>query len=138
MVLGSQPRRAAMYWTPPWPSLAASMAAYRRRSFSESESWNNRIECSISGEYVMGGCPWRRRGGPRQGYTIRTKDREVVELAFLSWPRGVACPARFSIAGQLFPPDDGRVHVGGPDSHRARALPSERWTTHPRRPAATP
>ena len=27
-----------MYSIPPWPSLAASMAAYRRRSFSESES----------------------------------------------------------------------------------------------------
>ena len=44
-----------MYSVPPWPSLAASMAAYRLRSFSESESWNIRIECSISGLYVMAG-----------------------------------------------------------------------------------
>ena len=38
MVLGSQPRTVAMESVPPCPSLAASRAAERRRSFSESES----------------------------------------------------------------------------------------------------
>ena len=73
-----------MYSVPPWPSLAASMAAYRLRSFSESESWNIRIECSISGLYVMGGRPLRGRDRPCYGYTIRTENREVIESAILS------------------------------------------------------
>src|SRR5512142_3276605 len=46
MVLGSQPSRVATYSVSPCPSLAASMAAYRLRSFSESESWNIRKEPS--------------------------------------------------------------------------------------------
>src|SRR3954452_20576295 len=37
MVFGSPPRTVAMYSTPPCPNLAASMAAYRRRSLSLSE-----------------------------------------------------------------------------------------------------
>src|SRR4051812_6675826 len=83
MVLGSQPRRVEIYPVPPWPSLAASMAAYRLRSFSESESWNIRIECSISGLYVMAGRPWRGLDCPCHGYTMRTADREVIESAIL-------------------------------------------------------
>src|SRR5215218_5251514 len=83
MVLGSHPRRVATYSVPPWPSLAASMAAYRLRSFSESESWNIRMECSISGLYIMGGRPLRGPDGPCHGYTVRTEVREVIELAIL-------------------------------------------------------
>src|SRR4051812_16797610 len=45
-VLGSQPRRAEMYSIPPWPSLAASMAAYRRRSLSLRESKSRLISRS--------------------------------------------------------------------------------------------
>src|SRR4051812_5243248 len=84
MVLGSHPRRVDTYSRPPCPSLAASMAAYRLRSFSESESWNICIECSISGLYVMGGRPLRGRDGPCYGYTAWTEDREVIESAILS------------------------------------------------------
>src|SRR3954465_15530627 len=83
MVLGSQPRSVETYSVPPWPSLAASMAAYRLRSFSESESWNIRIECSISGLYVMGGRPLQGLDRPCSRYTTRTKNREVVESAIL-------------------------------------------------------
>src|SRR3954447_11407273 len=83
MVLGSQPRSVEIYSVPPWPSLAASMAAYRLRSFSESESWNIRIECSISGLYVMGGRPLRGLDRPCYRYTIRTGNREVIESAIL-------------------------------------------------------
>src|SRR6185437_2036287 len=84
MVLGSQPRSVEIYSVPPWPSLAASMAAYRLRSFSESESWNIRIECSISGLYVMAGRPWRVLDRPGYGYTAEIADREVIESAILS------------------------------------------------------
>src|SRR5258706_15289213 len=38
MVLGSHPKTPAIYSIPPCPNFAASMAAYRRRSFSLSES----------------------------------------------------------------------------------------------------
>src|SRR5215510_6171239 len=41
-----------MYSTPPWPSLAASMAAYRRRSFSDNHSKKRCIFSSISAEYT--------------------------------------------------------------------------------------
>src|SRR3954454_15803953 len=85
MVFGSQSSRVATYSVPPWPSLAAPMAAYRRRSFSESEAWNIRIECSISALCVMGGRPWRGRGNPGLGYTVRTQDREVIDSAILDW-----------------------------------------------------
>src|SRR3954452_21582548 len=84
MVLGSQPSRAEAYSVPPWPSLAASMAAYRLRSFSESEAWNIRIECSISGLYVMGRHPLRGRNGPGYGYTLYAENQEVIESAILS------------------------------------------------------
>src|SRR4051795_1991019 len=84
MVCGSQPSRVEIYSVPPWPSLAASMAAYRLRSFSESESWNIRIECSISGLYVMGGRPLQGLDRPCYRYTIRTGNREVIESAILS------------------------------------------------------
>src|SRR3954470_11093548 len=84
MVLGSQPRRVAIYPVPPCPSLAASMAAYRLRSFSESESWNILIECSISGRYVMAGRPLRGLDRPGYGYTIRKAKREVIESAVLN------------------------------------------------------
>src|SRR5687767_3942468 len=40
-----------MYSTPPCPNLAASTAAYRRRSFSDSHPKNRCIFCSISAEY---------------------------------------------------------------------------------------
>src|SRR3954453_13451547 len=83
MVLGSHPRGVEIYPVPPWPSLAASMAAYRLRSFSESESWNIRIECSISGLYVMAGRPWRGHDRPGYGYTMRKANREVIESAIL-------------------------------------------------------
>src|SRR5947209_20135416 len=81
MVLGSQPRRVEIYSVPPWPSLATSMAAYRLRSFSESESWNIRIECSISGLYVMAGVRGEVFDDPGYGYTMWAEDREVIESA---------------------------------------------------------
>src|SRR5215468_3974916 len=51
MVLGSHAKTRAMYSTPPWPSLAASTAAYRRRSFSDNHPKKRCIFSSISAEY---------------------------------------------------------------------------------------
>src|SRR4029453_13992623 len=50
MVLGSHAKTRAMYSTPPWPSLAASTAAYRRRSFSDNHPKKRCIFSSISAE----------------------------------------------------------------------------------------
>src|SRR5215468_7686533 len=52
MVLGSHAQTRAMYSTPPWPSLAASTAAYRRRSFSDNHPKKRCIFSSISAEYT--------------------------------------------------------------------------------------
>src|SRR5205807_10390090 len=51
MVCGSHAKTRAMYSTPPCPSLATSTAAYRRRSFSDSQPKNRFIFCSTSAEY---------------------------------------------------------------------------------------
>src|SRR2546428_6880385 len=51
MVCGSPPKIREIYSPPPCPSLAASTAAYRRRSFSDSHPKNRCIFCSISAEY---------------------------------------------------------------------------------------
>src|SRR6267143_3265159 len=51
MVFGSHAKTRAMYSTPPCPSLAASMAAYRRRSFSDNQLKNRCIIPSISAAY---------------------------------------------------------------------------------------
>src|SRR5437773_3705576 len=52
MVFGSHAKTRAMYSTPPCPSLAASTAAYRRRSFSDSQPKNRFIFHSTSAEYT--------------------------------------------------------------------------------------
>src|SRR5207253_1500920 len=52
MVLGSHANTRAMYSTPPWPSLAALMAAYRRRSFSDNHPKKRCIFSSISAAYT--------------------------------------------------------------------------------------
>src|SRR4029434_1846792 len=52
MVLGSHANTRALYSTPPWPSLAASMAAYRLRSFSDNHPKKRCIFSSISAEYT--------------------------------------------------------------------------------------
>src|SRR5712691_5562481 len=51
MVFGSHANTRAIYSTPPCPSLAASTAAYRRRSFSDSHPKNRCIFCSTSAAY---------------------------------------------------------------------------------------
>src|SRR6266436_3311540 len=52
MVCGSHAKTRAIYSTPPCPSLAASTAAYRRRSFSDSHPKNRCIFCSTSAVYT--------------------------------------------------------------------------------------
>src|SRR6266446_675253 len=52
MVFGSHAKTRAMYSTPPCPSLAASTAAYRRRSFSDSQPNNRFIFHATSAEYT--------------------------------------------------------------------------------------
>src|SRR6266851_4392322 len=52
MVFGSHSKTRAMYSTPPCPSLAASTAAYRRRSFSDSHPKNRLIFPAISATYT--------------------------------------------------------------------------------------
>src|SRR5437899_2487178 len=51
MVFGSHAKSRAIYSTPPCPSLAASTAAYRRRSFSDNHPKNRCIFPSISAAY---------------------------------------------------------------------------------------
>src|SRR6266567_2105106 len=51
MVCGSHAKTRAMYSIPPCPSLAASMAAYRRRSFSDNQLKKRCIFPSISAGY---------------------------------------------------------------------------------------
>src|SRR5881296_3137125 len=51
MVFGSHANTRAIYSTPPCPSLAASTAAYRRRSFSDNHPKNRCIFPSISAAY---------------------------------------------------------------------------------------
>src|SRR3989442_16045184 len=51
MFFGSHANPRAIYSTPPCPSLAASTAAYRRRSFSDSHPKNRCIFCSTSAAY---------------------------------------------------------------------------------------
>src|SRR4029453_4328095 len=52
MVFGSHSKTRAIYSTPPCPSLAASTAAYPRRSFSDSQPKNRCIFRSTSAEYT--------------------------------------------------------------------------------------
>ena len=52
MVCGSHAKTRAMSSTPPGPSLATSTAAYRRRSFSDSQPKNRCIFCSTSAAYT--------------------------------------------------------------------------------------
>src|SRR5262249_24381000 len=52
MVFGSHVKTCAMYSIPPWPSLAASTAAYRRRSFCDNHPKKRCIFSSISAEYT--------------------------------------------------------------------------------------
>src|SRR5215510_7509050 len=52
MVFGSHVKTCAMYSIPPWPSLAASTAAYRRRSFADNHPKKRCIFSSISAEYT--------------------------------------------------------------------------------------
>src|SRR5437867_8103521 len=52
MVCGSHAKTRAMYSAPPCPSLATSTAAYRRRSFSDSQPKNRCIFRSTSAEYT--------------------------------------------------------------------------------------
>src|SRR5215468_8832315 len=52
MVFGSHANTRAIYSTPPCPSLAASTAAYRRRSFSDSHQKNRCIVWSTSAVYT--------------------------------------------------------------------------------------
>src|SRR2546428_10807697 len=51
MFCDSHPTPRPLYSPPPCPSLAASTAAYRRRSFSDNHPKNRCIFCSISAEY---------------------------------------------------------------------------------------
>src|SRR5215208_6770380 len=51
MVCGSHAKTRVMYSTPPCPSFATSTAAYRRRSFSDSQPKKRFIFCSTSAEY---------------------------------------------------------------------------------------
>src|SRR6516225_5680719 len=52
MVCGSHAKTRAMYSIPPCPNLAASTAAYRRRSFSDSQLKNRCIFRSTSAAYT--------------------------------------------------------------------------------------
>ena len=83
MVFGSHAKRRAMYSIPPCPSLAASMAAYRRRSFSDSHPKNRCIFPSISAVYSSIPSSWQQGLRHRQNTTAQAS-REVILHRILS------------------------------------------------------
>src|SRR5262245_55090773 len=83
MVFGSHAKTRAMYSIPPCPSLAASMAAYRRRSFSDSHPKNRCIFPSISAGYSSILSSWLR-GLRRSQDTTAQASREVSLNRILS------------------------------------------------------
>src|SRR5256884_9015120 len=85
MVCGSHAKTRAMYSTPPCPSLATSTAAYRRRSFSDSQPKNRFIFCSTSAEYPS--MPHSLiRGLLCSKDTAAQAIREVILDHILKWP----------------------------------------------------
>src|SRR2546430_9937928 len=83
MVFGSHAKRRAMYSIPPCPSLAASMAAYRRRSFSDSHPKNRCIFPSSSAVYSSIPSSWLQGLRRRQDTTAQAS-REVILHRILS------------------------------------------------------
>jgi len=83
MVFGSHAKTRAMYSIPPCPSLVASMAAYRRRSFSDSHPKNRCIFPSISAGYSSIPSSWLR-GLRRSQDTTAQASREVILNRILS------------------------------------------------------
>src|SRR5947199_701562 len=77
MILGLHAERPAMYSVPPCPSLAASMAAYRRRSFSDSHPKNRCIFPSSSAVYSSIPSSWLQGLRRRQDTTAQAS-REVI------------------------------------------------------------
>src|SRR4029453_4649176 len=100
MVLGSHAKTRAMYSTPPWPSLAASTAAYRRRSFSDNHPKKRCIFSSISAEYpsmldsLSQNLLWRKD-------TTAQACREVILDHILSRLAAVPNVVRYDISCQL-------------------------------------
>src|SRR5213594_817920 len=89
MVFGSHAKTCAMYSTPPCPSLAASTAAYRRRSFSDSQPKNRCIFHSTSAEYTS--MPHSLiRELPHSKDTTAQAIQEVILDHILSMARGEA------------------------------------------------
>src|SRR5713101_4564808 len=117
MVFGSHAKTRAMYSTPPCPSLAASTAAYRRRSFSDSHPKNRLIFPAISATYTS--MPYSLLQN-----LLRSKDttapaiREVILDHILSGPIRVARWARRPVtrhaARHTKSGDQGRRHTGPP------------------------
>src|SRR5215471_15075573 len=83
MVFGSHAKSWAMYSSSPCPSLAASMAAYRRRSFSDSHPKNRCIFPSISAVYSSIPSSWLQGLCHRQDTTAQAS-REVILNRILS------------------------------------------------------
>src|SRR2546429_8409926 len=83
MVFGSHAKGRAMYSIPPCPSLAASMAAYRRRSFSDSHPKNRCIFPSSSAVYSSIPSSWLQGLRRRQDTTAQAS-REVILHRILS------------------------------------------------------
>src|SRR5262247_610541 len=87
MVFGSHAKTRAIYSTPPCPSLAASTAAYRRRSFSDSHPKKRCIFPSISAEYPSTSYSLLRDLLRRQDTTAQAI-REVILNHILSGGEG--------------------------------------------------
>src|SRR6266487_2122043 len=107
MVFGSHAKTRAMYSIPPCPSLAASTAAYRRRSFSDSQLKNRCIFRSTSAEYTSM-THSLIRDVLRSKNTAAQAIREVILDHILIWcphaPRGVPRRGPFSEQGPARPP----------------------------------
>src|SRR5438876_12204275 len=87
MVFGSHAKTRAIYSTPPCPSLAASTAAYRRRSFSDSHPKHRCIFCSTSAAYPF--MPHSLIQNLLRGKdTTASAIREVILDHILCSPRG--------------------------------------------------
>src|SRR6266704_3466757 len=96
MVFGSHAKTRAMYSTPPCPSLAASTAAYRRRSFSDSQPKNRCIFHSISAEYTSMPHSLIRELPPSKDTTAQEIQEVILDhiLSAKIRGRGVSCCTR--------------------------------------------
>src|SRR5262244_1320388 len=98
MVFGSHANTRAMYSTPPWPSLAASTAAYRRRSFSDNHPKKRCIFSSISAEYTSMLDSLSQNLSCRKDTTAQACREVILDHILSACPRGSGQRNRYGAA----------------------------------------